>query len=144
METGSGTAHRNDPAVMRRLLQTTGRWAIVGLSDNPDRTAYGIAGYVQKLGMEIVPVHPKADTVHGAQGYATLAEVPGPVDVVDVFVRSDLAGAVVDQAIAIGAKAVWLQLGVIDAAAAARAEAAGLDVVMDTCPAIEVPRLGLA
>jgi len=143
METGSGTAHRNDPAVMRRLLQTQGRWAIVGLSDNPERTAYGIASYVQKLGMEIVPVHPKADAVHGARGYATLADVPGPIDVVDVFVRSDLAGDVVDQAIAVGAKAVWLQLGVIDETAAARAAAAGLDVVMDTCPAIEVPRLGL-
>lgn len=132
---------------MRRLLQTPGRWAIVGLSDNPGRTAYGIAEYVQNLGMQIIPVHPKADTVHGQEGYAALAAVPaadGPIDVVDVFVRSDLAGDVVDQAIAVGAKAVWLQLGVIDEAAAARASAAGLDVVMDTCPAIEAPRLGLA
>jgi predicted CoA-binding protein len=143
METSSGTAHRNDPAVMKRLLATRGRWAIVGLSDNPARVAYGIASYVQDLGMEIVPVHPKADTVHGVKGYATLSEVPGAIDVVDVFVRSDLAGAVVDEAIAVGAKAVWLQLGVIDEAAAARAGAAGLDVVMDTCPAIEAPRLGL-
>jgi uncharacterized protein len=134
---------RNDPEVMRRLLSTPGRWAIVGLSDNPARTAYRIAAYVQNLGMEIVPVHPKADSVHGARGYATLAEVPGPVDVVDVFVNSSLAGAVVDEAIAAGARAVWLQLGVVDEAAAARAAAAGLDVVMDTCPAIEAPGLGL-
>ena len=145
--TGSGTSttsrHRNDPDVVRRLLATPGRWAVVGLSANPKRVAYGIASYLQGLGMTIVPVHPKADTVHGEQGYPTLADVPGRVDVVDVFVRSDLAGAVVDDAIAAGAKAVWLQLGVIDEAAAARATAAGLDVVMDTCPAIEAPRLGL-
>jgi predicted CoA-binding protein len=143
---GSGTAgrHRNDPEVVRRLLSTPGRWAVVGLSANPRRVAHGIASYLQGIGMTIVPVHPKADTVYGEQGYRTLADVPGQVDVVDVFVRSDLAGTVVDDAIAAGAKAVWLQLGVIDEAAAARATAAGLDVVMDTCPAIEAPRLGLA
>jgi predicted CoA-binding protein len=131
--------------VIRRLLEHRGRWAVVGLSANPARVAYRIATYLQDLGMEIVPVHPRADTVHGAQGYRTLADIPdNPIDVVDVFVRSELAGDVVDQAIAVGAKAVWLQLGVIDEAAAARAGAAGLDVVMDTCPAIEAPRLGLA
>jgi uncharacterized protein len=147
MDTGSATAHRNDPAVIRRLLEHQGRWAVVGLSANPARVAHRIARYLQGLGMEIVPVHPRAESVHGAQGYRTLAEVPSspadPIDVVDVFVRSELAGDVVDQAIAVGAKAVWLQLGVIDQAAAARAAAAGLDVVMDTCPAIEAPRLGL-
>ncbi len=139
--------HRNDPQTVRRLLAARGaRWAVVGLSDNPSRVAYEIGRYLQHpLGMQIVPVHPKADTVHGATGYATLADVTGPpVDVVDVFVRSELAGAVVDQAIACRAKAVWLQLGVIDESAAARASAAGLDVVMDTCPAIEAPRFGLA
>jgi predicted CoA-binding protein len=144
MSTVSGTTHRNDPAVVRRLLERPGRWAVVGLSDHHSRTAYAIALYLQGLGMEIVPVHPKADTVHGARGYATLADVPGEIDVVDVFVRSELAGPVVDQAIAVGARAVWLQLGVIDEAAAARAAAAGLDVVMDTCPAIEAPRLGIS
>ncbi len=143
METTSGTAHRNDPAVMKRLLTEPGRWAVVGLSDSPVRTAYPIARYLQARGMQIVPVHPKAETVHGEPGYATLAEVPGPIDVVDVFVRSELAGAVVDEAIAVSARAVWLQLGVIDEAAAARAAAAGLDVVMDTCPKIEAPRLGI-
>lgn len=134
--------HRNDPDVMRRLLTDRGlRWAVVGLSENRARVAYRIAAYLQDLGMEIVPVHPRAQTVHGAAGHRTLADVPGPVDVVDVFVRSALAGAVVDEAIAVGARAVWLQLGVVDEAAAARAAAAGLDVVMDTCPAIEAPRL---
>jgi predicted CoA-binding protein len=142
-DTGTTGRHRNDPEVVRRLLVTPGRWAVVGLSANPRRVAYGIASYLQGLGMTIVPVHPKADVVHGEQGYPTLADVPGEVDVVDVFVRSDLAGPVVDDAIAAGAKAVWLQLGVIDEEAAARAKAAGLDVVMDTCPAIEAPRLGL-
>ncbi len=135
--------HRNDLAVIRRLMTTPGRWAVVGLSENPSRTAYRIAAYLQDIGHEIVPVHPKAETVHGATGYPSLTEVPGPVDVVDVFVNSDLAGDVVDEAIAVGAKAVWLQLGVIDEAAAARATAAGLDVVMDTCPKIEAPRVGL-
>lgn len=133
----------NDPEVMRRLLAEPGRWAVVGLSENPGRTAYRIARYLQGLGKPIVPVHPKAETVHGATGYATLAEIRGPVDVVDIFVRSEKAGEIVDQAIAIGAKAVWLQLGVVDEEAAARATASGLDVVMDTCPAIEAPRLGL-
>lgn len=136
--------HTNDPDVIRRLLSAPGLWAVVGLSDNPHRTAYGIAHYVQKLGMDIAAVHPKAESVHGAPGYATLAEVPGQIDVVDVFVRSELAGDVVDQAIAVGAGAVWLQLGVIDEDAARRAVDAGLDVVMDTCPAIEAPRLGIA
>ena len=93
--------------------------------------------------MEIVAVHPNAESVHGAPGYASLAEVPGQIDVVDVFVRSELAGPVVDEAIAVGAKAVWLQLGVVDEDAAQRALEAGLDVVMDTCPAIEAPRLGI-
>ena len=135
--------HINDPAVMTRLLSEKGRWAVVGLSANPARTAYGIAEYVMGLGHEVVPVHPKAEQVHGQQGFPDLASVPGTIDVVDVFVNSRLAGAVVDEAIARGAKAVWLQKGVVDEAAAQRAVAAGLDVVMDTCPAIEAPRLGL-
>lgn len=135
--------HRNDPDVIRRLLTTPARWAVVGLSTNTARAAYGVAEFVQDRGHEIVPVHPSAPTVHGATGYATLAEVPGDVDVVDVFVNSALAGAVVDEAIAVGARAVWLQLGVVDEDAAERAAAAGLDVVMDTCPIIEARRLGL-
>ncbi|KQS97265.1 CoA-binding protein [Cellulomonas sp. Leaf395] len=135
--------HRNDPDVIARLLTVPGRWAIVGLSTNTSRAAYGVAAYVQSLGHEIVPVHPQAPTVHGAAGVRSLADVDGPVDVVDVFVNSALCGDVVDQAIAMGARAVWLQLGVVDEAAAERARAAGLDVVMDACPAIEGPRRGL-
>lgn len=136
--------HHNDPEVVRRLLTTPGRWAVVGLSRNTERVAYRIADYLRtRLHQQIVAVHPRAEPVLDAPGYARLADVPGPVDVVDVFVRSELAGAVVDDAIAVGAKAVWLQLGVVDQAAAARARDAGLDVVMDTCPAIEAPKLGL-
>jgi len=136
--------HANDPAAIRSLLSTPGRWAVVGLSTNRDRAAYNVAAYLKRvLGMDIVPIHPKAEAVHGSAGYAHLADVPEPIDVVDVFVNSHLAGPVVDQAIAVGAKAVWLQLDVIDEDAAARAAAAGLTVIMDACPAIEGPRLGL-
>ncbi|CAM5778631.1 CoA-binding protein [Cellulomonas persica] len=135
--------HTNDPAVVDRLLRTPGRWAVVGLSTNTSRAAYGVAAYLQRIGHTIVPVHPAAPTVHGEHGYATLADVPGTVDVVDVFVNAGLAGAVVDEAIERGARAVWLQLDVIDEDAAARAAAAGLDVVMDACPAIEGPARGL-
>ena len=126
-----------DPAVIARLLETAEVWAVVGLRDNPARAAYRVAKTLQQHGKRIVPVHPRAATVHGEKGYATLAEIPGPVDVVDCFVNSSLVGDIVDQAIAVGAKAVWLQLDVIDMAAAERAQAAGLDVVMNRCPAIE-------
>ena len=135
-------AHQNDPQVIRRLLTEHGRWAVVGLSNNPRRAAVGVSLFLKdRLGMEIVPVSLKGDDVHGQQGYTRLADVPGTIDVVDCFVNSSRVGAVVDQAIAVGARAVWLQLGVIDEAAAERARAAGLDVVMDTCPVIEAPRL---
>ena len=125
-----------DPATVQRLLDQQ-TWAVVGLSNDRSRAAYGVAAFLQARGRRIVPVHPRAETVHGEQGYARLADVPVAVDVVDCFVRSELVGPVVDDAIAVGAKAVWMQLGVVDAAAAARAEAAGLEVVMDRCPKIE-------
>ncbi|MEV0931702.1 CoA-binding protein [Streptomyces phaeochromogenes] len=132
-----------DPATIRKILSESGdTWAIVGLSSNERRAAYGVAGALQRYGKRIVPVHPKAETVHGEQGYASLEDIPFDVDVVDVFVNSDLAGPVADEAVAIGAKAVWFQLGVIDEAAYDRTRAAGLDMVMDRCPAIEIPRLG--
>ena len=112
-------------------------WAVVGLSNDRSRAAYGVAAFLQSLGRRIVPVHPRAETVHGEPGYPRLADIPFEVDVVDLFVRSDLAGPVVDEAVEKEAKAVWMQLGVVDAAAAARAEAAGLEVVMDRCPKLE-------
>ncbi|MFE7755609.1 CoA-binding protein [Streptomyces sp. NPDC057418] len=132
-----------DDETIRRILQDTGEtWAVVGLSGNRSRAAYGVAEVLQRFGKKVVPVHPRAEPVHGERGYASLADIPFPVDVVDVFVNSDLAGGVADEAVAAGAKAVWFQLGVIDEAAYERTRAAGLDVVMDRCPAIEIPRLG--
>ena len=125
-----------DAATVQRLLAKQ-TWAVVGLSNDTYRAAYGVAAFLQARGKKIVPVHPRAETVHGEQGYARLADIPFPVDVVDCFVRSQLVGPVVDDAIAVGAQAVWMQLGVVDSAAAARAEAAGLEVVMDRCPKIE-------
>ncbi|MVO88305.1 CoA-binding protein [Streptomyces sp. p1417] len=134
-----------DPATVRRILTGLGdTWAVVGLSGNERRAAYGVAEVLQRYGKRIVPVHPKAETVHGEKGYASLAEIPFDIDVVDVFVNSDLAGAVADEAVAVGAEAVWFQLGVVDEAAYERTRAAGLEMVMDRCPAIEIPRLGPA
>ena len=131
-----GSGPYGDAATVQRLLEQP-TWAVVGLSNDRSRAAYGVAAFLQARGRRIVPVPPRAETVHGEEGYARLADVPVAVDVVDCFVRSELVGPVVDDAIAVGAKAVWMQLGVVDAAAAARAETAGLEVVMDRCPKIE-------
>ncbi|MFI7102131.1 CoA-binding protein [Streptomyces sp. NPDC050161] len=131
-----------DPATIRRMLTELGdTWAVVGLSSNQQRAAYGVAEVLQRHGKRIVPVHPKAETVHGEKGYASLSEIPFPVDVVDVFVNGGQAGAVADEAVAVGARGVWFQLGVVDEAAWHRVRDAGLDIVMDRCPAIEIPRL---
>jgi len=126
---------------VREILTKCDTWAVVGLSNNTSRAAYGVARFLQRQGKRIVPVHPAAETVHGEKGYATLAEIPFPVDCVDVFVRSELAGPIADQAVGINARAVWFQLGVVDPDAFARTTAAGLTMVMDRCPAIEFPRL---
>lgn len=135
-------AGESEAETIRRILTSTGdTWAVVGLSGNDRRAAYGVAEFLQRHGKRIVPVHPKAETVHGEQGYATLADIPFDVDVVDVFVHSAWAGAVADEAVAIGAKAVWFQLDVVDEEAYGRVREAGLDMVMDRCPAIELPRL---
>ncbi|MFD3951473.1 CoA-binding protein [Streptomyces albidoflavus] len=132
-----------DSETVRRILRESGdTWAVVGLSANEERAAYGVARVLQRYGKRIVPVHPKAETVHGEQGYPSLEAVPFPVDVVDVFVNSALAGQVADQAVAAGAKAVWFQLGVVDEAAYERTRTAGLEMIMDRCPAIEIPALG--
>ncbi|MFI8106330.1 CoA-binding protein [Streptomyces sp. NPDC086023] len=132
-----------DPATIRRILTELGdTWAVVGLSANQDRAAYGVARVLQRYGKRIVPVHPKAETVHGERGYPSLDAVPFKIDVVDVFVNSALAGPVADQAAAAGAEAVWFQLGVVDEAAYHRTRKSGLHMVMDRCPAIEIPALG--
>lgn len=123
------------------MLDELETWAVVGLSGDQGRTAYSIAALLQQRGKRIVPIHPRfADEpgeVLGERGYPTLAAVPFPVDVVDVFRRSEAAGAFADEAVTVGAKGVWLQLGVIDADAFERTTAAGVPMVMDTCPAIE-------
>ena len=115
-------------------LQT---WAVVGLRENPARPAYGVAQFLQRQGKRVVPVHRQPQDVFGEPAYPQLSEIPHPVDVVDVFVNSSLAGDIADQAVAVGARAVWFQLGVVDEAAAERVRAAGLLMVMDRCPAIE-------
>jgi predicted CoA-binding protein len=126
-----------DRASVDLMLDDLDTWAVVGLSGNPDRTAFRIARLLQQRGKRIVPIHPDAPTVLGERGYATLADVPFPLDVVDVFRRSEFAGAFADQAVAVGAKAVWFQLGVVDEDAFERTIAAGIPMVMDCCPAIE-------
>ena len=125
---------------IRALLAGGGTWAVVGLGNNPERAALGVARILQQHGKRIVPVHPRAEVVHGEQGYASLAEAQtavGQIDVVDMFVNGKRVGREVDAAIEIGASAVWLQLDVIDEDAARRARKAGLLTVMDRCPAIE-------
>ena len=131
-----------DPEVITRLLADSTTWAVVGLGDNPARPAYDVARFLQAHGKRIVPVHPNATRVLGEPVYRSLAEIGFAVDVVDIFRRSEAAGAFVDDAVRIGARAVWLQIGVIDADAAQRALEAGLDVVMDTCPKAQWPIRG--
>jgi predicted CoA-binding protein len=140
-------AHENDPAVVDRLLRTKGTWAIVGLTRNEWRSAYDVSLFVRdRMGMEIIPVNLPGDDVHGEKGYRSLSGIPAekhPIDVVDCFVNSQKVGPVIDEAIAAGATAVWLQLGVFDDAAVERAKAAGLDVVVNSCPAREGWRVGI-
>lgn len=133
---------------IRRILTDARTIAVVGWSPKPDRPSHGVAAFLARRGYRVIPVNPgqAGQEALGATVRASLAEVAekdGPVDMVDVFRRSEEAGAVVDEAIAIGAKSVWLQLGVTDDAALARARAAGLRAVQNRCPAIEIPRLGL-
>ena len=129
---------------IRDILTSVKTIAVVGWSPKPDRPSHGVAAFLKSRGYRVIPVNPgqAGQTALGETVRASLAEA-GPVDMVDVFRRSEEAGAVVDEAIATGAKVVWMQLGVVDDAAAARARAAGLRVVMNRCPAIEIPRLGL-
>ena len=131
---------------IRTLLQDTVTWAIVGLSPDPARDSHRIATLLQSRGKRVIPVNPHVDAVLGERAYARLGDLPAAlaVEVVDIFRRPDEAGTHVDEAIAAGARGVWMQLGVVDEAAARRARDAGLLVVMDRCPAIEWPRLGSA
>jgi predicted CoA-binding protein len=137
-------------AYLSGILMDVRTIAVVGASPRPNRPSHGVMRYLQRQGYRAIPVNPFAagTTILGEVCYASLADLPraglGPIDMVDIFRRSEAAGAVVDEAIALGVKAVWMQLGVVDPAAASRAEAMGIRVVMNRCPAIEIPRLGLA
>jgi predicted CoA-binding protein len=131
------------PETIRELLTATHTWAVVGCSPDPRRDSHRIARLLQSRGFRVIPVDPAATEILGQRCYPSLEAIPSSegIELVDVFRRSEHAGAHVDEAIAIGARAVWLQLGVIEEAAAQRAVQAGLQVVMDRCPAIELPRL---
>jgi len=135
----------NDESEIRDLLGSPRRIAVVGASPNPARPSNGVLAFLVDQGHDVIAVNPghAGKTIHGAPVVATLADVEPPAYLVDIFRNSADAGAAVDEAIVHGAKAVWMQMGVIDEAAAARAEAAGLAVVMDRCPKVEIPRLGL-
>jgi predicted CoA-binding protein len=145
---GEASAMNHDTysdAYLRRVLEETRLVAMVGASPRPHRPSHGVMRFLQARGYRVIPVNPFAagGEILGERCVASLAEIEEPIDMVDIFRRSDVAGGAVDQAIAAGAKFVWMQLGVVDAEAAARAEAAGIEVVMNRCPAIEIPRLGL-
>lgn len=135
-----------DDADIKALLEGARTIALVGASDRPDRPSYRVMAMLQEHGYRVIPVNPQitGEHLHGEFVFRELAQIGEPIDIVDIFRRPLAAGEAVDEAIAVGAKAVWMQLGVINEDAAARAEAAGLQVVMDRCPAIEIPRLGVA
>jgi uncharacterized protein len=128
------------------LLTHTRTIALIGASDRPDRPSYGVMKYLQTHGYRVFPINPQitGEHVHGEYVWRELSQIGEPIDMVDIFRRPQAAGEAVDQAIAAGAKSVWLQIGVVNEEAAARAEAAGLKVVMDRCPKIEIPRLNVA
>lgn len=132
-------------AYLREILNSARTIAVVGASPRRERPSHGVMAYLQRHGYRAIPVNPNAagGTILGETCYAALAEISEPVDMVDVFRRSEMAGAAVDAAIAAGAKFIWMQLGVRDDTAAARAKARGIQVVMNRCPAIEIPRLRL-
>lgn len=133
-----------DQTAMKAMLANAKTIAVVGLSDKPDRASYGVAQYMQRAGYKIIPVNPQLKgPVLGEQPVASLHDITEPIDIVDIFRRSEDVQPVVADAIAVGAKAVWLQLGIVNDAAVAEAEAAGLEAVQDKCLKVEHARLGL-
>ncbi len=133
----------NEPARIRGVLDDSSLWFVVGLGNNPSRTAYAVARTIVAHGKRVIPIHPRAESVHGEQGFASIAEaaaVHGAPDVVDMFVNSERVGALTDDALVVGAGAIWFQLGVVDYDAARRVEDAGVTMIMDRCPGIEWSR----
>ena len=132
-------------ADISKLLSEARTIALIGASDNPGRASYGVMKFLQQQGYRVIPVNPRitGEHIHGEFVWRELAQIADPIDIVDIFRNSQDAAAAVDEAIAAGAKAVWMQLGVINEEAALKAEAAGLKVVMDRCPKIEIARLGM-
>ena len=134
-----------EPTDIADLLQNARTIALVGASDRPDRASFGVMKFLQDQGYRVIPVNPRitGEHVHGEYIWRELGQIGEPIDIVDIFMRGETVGPIIDDAIAIGAKAVWMQLGVINEEAAAKAESAGLKVAMDHCPKIEFARLGL-
>ncbi len=130
---------------LRGILRRVKTIAMVGASPNPDRPSHHVMQFLQRRGYRVIPVNPQAagEILQGEKVFAALADIPETIDMVDIFRRSELVAPVVDEAIAVGAKVIWMQLGVRNDAAAAKAEAQGIEVVMNRCPAIEIPRLGI-
>ena len=135
---------RDDDAIAE-LLGSARTIAMVGASDNPSRPSFGVMKFLQDQGYRVLPVNPTitGEHVHGEYVWRDLSQIGVPIDIVDIFRNSEAAGEAVDEAISVGAKAVWMQLGVVNREAAERAEAAGLKVVMNRCPKIEIARLGI-
>lgn len=140
------TDHGSYPdALIRRVLTETRTIALIGASAKPERPSHGVMRFLQRQGYRVIPVNPgrAGQKLNGETVYARIADIPERIDMVDIFRNSAYAGGASDEGVAAGARVIWMQLGVSDAAAAKRAEAAGLTVVMNRCPAIEIPRLGL-
>ena len=128
---------------IRELLSSTKTIALVGASTNPQRASHAVMRYMMDRGYRVIPVNPNETEICGQKAYASVKDIPEPVDMVDIFRRSEDTDPIIDEAIAVGAKSIWLQLAIINEEGAKRAEAAGLKVVMDRCPAIDMPKLGM-